>query len=247
MKPPPSCVRRIRQPLFKRVAQNVAVRAHQGKAFEHASGDGRLAGERHCGVDRARIEMGLEFVAVGRVDLDLGSRMELLSQRASARAAFVSTHPMRTMPASPLPADSSSCRTALSRFTIWRARTCRSSPASVGVMPFPAPSKSSAPYSLSSSCMRRVSAGYEMCRRSAARERLPVSQTARNVLRRRMSMDRALNGRWRECRREAFRKAPPLHYPARARVRALASSGRSANCEDRHLLRVVEDMFRLRA
>ena len=166
--------------------------------------------------------------------------MELLSQRASARAAFVSTHPMRTMPASPLPADSSSCRTALSRFTIWRARTCRSSPASVGVMPFP-------PYSLSSSCMRRVSAGYEMCRRSAARERLPVSQTARNVLRRRMSMDRALNGRWRECRREAFRKAPPLHYPARARVRALASSGRSANCEDRHLLRVVEDMFRLRA
>lgn len=70
MKPPPSCVRRIRQPLFKRVAQNVAVRAHQGKAFEHAGGDGRLAGERHCGVDRARIEMGLEVVAVGRVDLD---------------------------------------------------------------------------------------------------------------------------------------------------------------------------------
>lgn len=84
----------------------MAVREHQGEAFEHVGGDGRLAGERmvlvngdapdflfgeryvlvlcgldgrkqHCGVDLARIEMGLEVVAVGCVDLDLGSWMQM--------------------------------------------------------------------------------------------------------------------------------------------------------------------------
>lgn len=54
-------------------------------------------------VERARVKMRLEVVAVGRVNLDLGLRVKappLGQPPGEHRAALVSTQPMRTRPAS---------------------------------------------------------------------------------------------------------------------------------------------------